>query len=96
MTLLFIKFFFIIILQENFDIDLLDETTKLCIDEQMRKAWKNYRYKLHSYFKNIGGLTDIVTAKKKRYPGFNDNQLEEWDMLCDHWSSTQFQVTCIL
>ncbi|XP_074341524.1 uncharacterized protein LOC141678959 [Apium graveolens] len=78
-------------LQENFDIGLHDETTKLCIDEQMWRAWKNYKYKLHSYFKANGGRTDLLTAKRKRHPDFKEDQQEEWEMLCDCWSSTQFQ-----
>ncbi|XP_063944594.1 uncharacterized protein LOC108203730 [Daucus carota subsp. sativus] len=78
-------------LQENFDIDLRDKTTKLCIDEQMRKAWKGYKYKLHSYFKRIGGIKNVEIAKKKRYPDLNEDQQQDWETLCDQWCSEKFQ-----
>ncbi|PON76990.1 hypothetical protein PanWU01x14_029990 [Parasponia andersonii] len=48
---------------ENFDINLRNETTLKCIDEQMRKAWKGHKYKLHTYFKDIGGEDDEWSAK---------------------------------
>ncbi|KAL8118870.1 hypothetical protein AgCh_016385 [Apium graveolens] len=57
----------------------------------MRKAWKSYKYKLHSYFKSNGGENDLVMAKKKRYPDFRGDQQEDWEILCDRWSTVQFK-----
>lgn len=79
-------------MQENFDIDLNDKTTRECIDDQMRRAWKNYKYKLHSYFKQIGGGKNIEMAKKKRYPDLKDDQQKDWEFLCDCWSTERFKV----
>ena len=31
----------------------------------MRKAWKGYKYKLHLYFKEIGGENDIEMANNQ-------------------------------
>ncbi|XP_062078591.1 uncharacterized protein LOC133783073 [Humulus lupulus] len=60
-------------LSEHFDINLNDETTKKCIDEQMRKAWKGHKYKLHLYFKEIGGENDLEMAKSKRHLDLKKN-----------------------
>lgn len=80
-----------IYLLENFDIDLRDKTTILCIDDQMKKAWKTHKYKFHSYFKRIGGIKDVEIAKKKRYPDLNEDQQKDWEFLCDQWCSNQFK-----
>ncbi|WOH00526.1 hypothetical protein DCAR_0519892 [Daucus carota subsp. sativus] len=77
---------------ENFDINLSDETTKECIDDQMRKAWKGFKYKLlHLYFKQIGGGNDIDMAKKKRHPDLKDDQQKDWGFLCERWCSEHFK-----
>ncbi|KAL8120310.1 hypothetical protein AgCh_017468 [Apium graveolens] len=77
--------------KENFDIDLSDKTTRECIDDQMRKASKSYRYKLHLYFKRIGGESDVEMAKKKRYADLNEDQQKDWEFLCDCWSAEHFK-----
>ncbi|XP_062119671.1 uncharacterized protein LOC133834170 [Humulus lupulus] len=80
-------------LLEHFDINLNDETTKKCIDEQMRKAWKGHKYKLHLYFKEIGGENDLEMAKSKRHPDLKEQQQEDWMILCDRWCSPEYKVT---
>ena len=62
-----------------------------CINEQMWKAWKGPKYKLHKYVKDIGGLKDVEMAKRKPYQDLNEQQ-GDWEMLCDHWSFEKFQV----
>ncbi|KAF4402227.1 hypothetical protein G4B88_017739 [Cannabis sativa] len=66
-------------------------TTKKCIDEQMRKAWKGHKYKLHLYFKEIGGENDVEMAKNKRHPDLKEDQQEDWIILCDRWYSPEFK-----
>ncbi|XP_062076208.1 uncharacterized protein LOC133780557 [Humulus lupulus] len=78
-------------LLEHFDINLNDETTKKCIDEQMRKAWKSHKYKLHLYFKEIGGENDLEMAKSKRHPDLKEEHQEDWMILCDRWCSPEFK-----
>ncbi|KAM6563278.1 hypothetical protein CsatB_023276 [Cannabis sativa] len=78
-------------LLETYDIDLLDETTVKCIDEQMRKAWRGHKYKLHSYFKEIGGEEDIERAKRKRHPDLKDDHQKDWEILCDCWCTSKFK-----
>ncbi|KAK1357569.1 hypothetical protein POM88_050825 [Heracleum sosnowskyi] len=78
-------------LLENFDIDLRDKTTILCIDDQMRKAWRTHKYKLHSYFKSIRGIKNVEMAKKKRHSDLNEDQQEDWEILCDRWCSDEFK-----
>ncbi|XP_062094056.1 uncharacterized protein LOC133800099 [Humulus lupulus] len=78
-------------LLEHFDINLNDETTKKCIDEQMRKAWKGHKYKLHLYFKEIGGENDLEMAKSKRHPDLKEEHQEDWMILCDRWCSPEFK-----
>ncbi|KAM6568513.1 hypothetical protein CsatB_016498 [Cannabis sativa] len=78
-------------LLETYDIDLLDETTIKCIDEQMRKAWRSHKYKLHTYFKEIGGEEDVEMAKRKRHPDLKDDHQEDWEILCDRWCTPEFK-----
>ncbi|PON70784.1 hypothetical protein PanWU01x14_078100 [Parasponia andersonii] len=61
-------------LLENFDINLRNETTLKCIDEQMRKAWKGHKYKLHTYFKDIGGEDDMNMARRTPHPDLKKEQ----------------------
>ncbi|XP_074330258.1 uncharacterized protein LOC141667607 [Apium graveolens] len=82
-------------LLENFDIDLQDKTTILCIDDQMRKAWKTHKYKLHMYFKCIGGIKNVEMAKKKRHPHLNEDQQEDWEILCDRWCTDDFKERAV-
>ena len=62
----------------------------------MRKAWKNFKYKLHGYFKEIGGEEDVEMAKRKRHPDLKDDRQQDWEMLCDRWFSNEFKVTIYL
>lgn len=71
-------------------------TTIKCIDDQMRRSWKNYKYKLHSHLKSIGGENDVEMAKKKRHPELKDDQQNDWEMLCDRWYTNEFKVISIL
>ncbi|KAF4363470.1 hypothetical protein F8388_016598 [Cannabis sativa] len=82
-------------LLKYFDINLSDETTKKCIDDQMRKAWKGHKYKLHLYFKRIGGENDVEMAKSKRHPDLKEDQQEDWNILCDRWCSLEFKERAI-
>ncbi|XP_062079390.1 uncharacterized protein LOC133783775 isoform X2 [Humulus lupulus] len=79
-------------LLESFDINLCDKTTLKCIDEQMRKAWRGHKYKLHTYFKEIGGEKDVELANRKPHPELKVNQHRDWEILCDYWTSEKFQV----
>ena len=58
----------------------------------MRKAWKGYKYKLHLYFKEIGGENDIQMAKSKPHPDLKEEQQQGWMILCDRWCSSEFKV----
>lgn len=82
-------------LLENFDINLSDTTTIKCIDDQMRKAWRNYKFKLHSHFKSIGGENNVEMAKRKRHPDLKDDQQSDWEMLCDRWGTNEFKERAV-
>ncbi|PON92585.1 hypothetical protein TorRG33x02_116790 [Trema orientale] len=57
----------------------------------MRKAWKGHKYKLYTYFKDIGGEDDMNMAKRTPHPDLKKEQQQDWEMLCDHWSSEKFK-----
>ncbi|PON80736.1 hypothetical protein PanWU01x14_002920 [Parasponia andersonii] len=59
----------------------------------MRKAWKGHKYKLHTYFKDIGGEDDVNMAKRMLHPDLKKEQQQDWEILCDHWSSEKFKNT---
>ena len=58
----------------------------------MRKSWKNFKYKLHGYFKEIGGEEELEMAKRRRHPDLKDDRQQDWEMLCDRWFSDEFKV----
>ena len=58
----------------------------------MRKSWKNFKYKLHGYFKEIGGEEELEMAKRRRHPDLKDDHQQDWEMLCDRWFSDEFKV----
>ena len=62
----------------------------------MRKAWKGHKYKLHLYQREIGGENDVEMAKSKRHPDLNEEQQEDWMILCDRWCSSKLKVTFLL
>ncbi|XP_074324585.1 uncharacterized protein LOC141661468 isoform X2 [Apium graveolens] len=82
-------------LLENFDINLSDMTTIKCIDDQMRRSWKNYKYKLYSHFKSIGGENDVEMAKKKCHPELKDDQQNDREMLYDRWYTNEFKERAV-
>ena len=51
------------------------------------------KYKLHLYFKQIGGGNDIDMAKKKRHPDLKDDKQKDWEFLCERWCSENFKVS---
>ncbi|PON91089.1 hypothetical protein TorRG33x02_131200, partial [Trema orientale] len=71
----------------TFDINLNDEKVRRVIDQQMQRAWRGHKYKLHSHFKDIGGIQDLTKAKSQ-CP--NDVTQDDWVFLCDRWSDPTF------
>ncbi|CAH9130514.1 unnamed protein product [Cuscuta epithymum] len=53
----------------------------------MQKAWHGYRHTLRTHFKEVGGASDLTTAKSK--PPEDVNSLD-WDYLCDLWSDPAY------
>jgi len=59
----------------------------------MQRAWRGHKYKLHAYFKEIGGEEDPIKAKSKRHEEVSQ---EDWDYLCDLWTNPIFMVMLII
>ncbi|PON62205.1 hypothetical protein TorRG33x02_279790 [Trema orientale] len=66
--------------EETFDINLQDKLTQKVVDEQMRRAWRGQKYKLHTYFKEIGGEHDLTKAKSSRHEENSDSRSKrKWE-----------------
>ncbi|XP_052206195.1 uncharacterized protein LOC127810657 [Diospyros lotus] len=70
-----------------FDINIEDKNIQKVIDKQMQRAWRGHKYKLHAYFKEIGGEKDPIKAKSKRHEEVSQ---DDWDYLCDLWTNPVF------
>ncbi|XVF49897.1 hypothetical protein PTKIN_Ptkin04bG0052900 [Pterospermum kingtungense] len=70
-----------------FDIDVDDHKVQKLIDGQMQEAWKGHKYRMHVYFKKIGGEEDPAMAKTKRPEEVTE---DDWDYLCDFWTTPSF------
>lgn len=55
----------------------------------MHEAWKGYKFKLHKYFKEIGGEEDPIKAKEK---GHEEVSKEDWEYLCNYWTNPKYLV----
>ncbi|PON47897.1 hypothetical protein PanWU01x14_241360 [Parasponia andersonii] len=65
--------------EETFAINLQDKLTRKVVDEQMRRAWRGQKYKLHMYFKEIGGEHDLAKAKLSRHEkNSNSRSKRKW------------------
>jgi hypothetical protein len=80
-------------LKTLFDIDV--ENTDVCkvIDAYMSRAWRNYRAKLHDYFKAIEGSKNATNLAEAKAACPDDVGKEDWEYLCDRWSDPKFMVT---
>lgn len=55
----------------------------------MQRAWRTFKYKLHTHFKKVGGDEDLTKAKKS-CP--EECKKEDWEYLCNHWADAKYKV----
>lgn len=73
-----------------FDIDIDDEEVQKVIDFQMAKAWRTFKYKLHTHFTGLKEDED----PKENCP--DEVTQEEWDYLCGRWADHAYKVLHII
>lgn len=73
-----------------FDIDIDDEKVQKVIDFQMAKAWRTFKYKLHTHFTGLKEDED----PKENCP--DEVTQEEWDYLCGRWADHAYKVLHII
>ena len=60
------------------------------IDRSLNEKWADFRYRLHTYFKNKGDLKDLEGVKKLKHPQVS--RQADWNYFCDYVSTQEFQV----
>ncbi|XP_024027812.1 uncharacterized protein LOC21411467 [Morus notabilis] len=71
---------------ERFDFVMLPDIKKV-IDDQMKDSHRSWRCSLRKYFKKIGG--EISPEIAKRLPPDDIINYENWEWLCDYWSTEE-------
>ncbi|EXB54681.1 hypothetical protein L484_022544 [Morus notabilis] len=70
----------------RFDFVMLPDIKKV-IDDQMKDSHRSWRCSLRKYFKKIGG--EISPEIAKRLPPDDIINYEDWEWLCDYWSTEE-------
>ncbi|KAL3626701.1 hypothetical protein CASFOL_029444 [Castilleja foliolosa] len=57
-----------------------------CVIERLKNSSRQQRYRLHVHYKKFGNVRE---AKRNKPASVNDQQ--QWEILCDHFNSPEFQ-----
>ncbi|RVX06408.1 hypothetical protein CK203_023696 [Vitis vinifera] len=82
-----IKFFPCLTMKEKFALDLTQEHVKKSLEKQLSDRFRNWRCDLHKHFKKF---PTVVEAKRNPHKSVSNQ--EDWDYLCDRFSSEEFKV----
>ncbi|RVW51303.1 hypothetical protein CK203_075479 [Vitis vinifera] len=81
-----IKFFPCLTMKEKFALDLTQEHVKKSLEKQLSDRFRNWRCDLHKHFKKF---PTVVEAKRNPHESVSNQ--EDWDYLCDRFSSEEFK-----
>ncbi|KAL6335763.1 hypothetical protein AAG906_039526 [Vitis piasezkii] len=73
--------------REKFALDLTQEHVKKSLEKQLSDRFRNWRCDLHKHFKKF---PTVVEAKRNPHESVSNQ--EDWDYLCDRFSSEEFKV----
>lgn len=74
-------------MKEKFALDLTQEHVKKSLEKQLSDRFRNWRCDLHKHFKKF---PTVVEAKRNPHESVSNQ--EDWDYLCDRFSSEEFKV----
>ncbi|KAL3644333.1 hypothetical protein CASFOL_012265 [Castilleja foliolosa] len=73
-------------MQIHLDVNMDKPGVRQCVIERLKNSSRQQRYRLHVHFKKFGNVRE---AKRNKPASVNDQQ--QWEILCDHFNSPEFQ-----
>ncbi|KAL3638347.1 hypothetical protein CASFOL_017718 [Castilleja foliolosa] len=73
-------------MQIHLDVNMDNPGVRQCVIERLKNSSRQQRYRLHVHYKKFGNVRE---AKQNKPTSVNDQQ--QWEILCDHFNSSEFQ-----
>ncbi|CAL1393795.1 unnamed protein product [Linum trigynum] len=70
-------------LEDEFDIDTVGQDARKIMEKRMKKRFINYKYAMHAHY--------LKDPEKARTDPPVDRNIEDWNLLCDHFESEKFR-----
>ncbi|KAL3651664.1 hypothetical protein CASFOL_004666 [Castilleja foliolosa] len=70
----------------HLDVNMDKPGVRQCVIERLKNSSRQQRYRLHVHYKKFGNVRE---AKPNKPASVNDQQ--QWEILCDHFNSPEFQ-----
>ncbi|KAL3643648.1 hypothetical protein CASFOL_014463 [Castilleja foliolosa] len=70
----------------HLDVNMDKPGVRQCVIERLKNSSRQQRYRLHVHYKKFGNVRE---AKRNKPASVNDQQ--QWEILCDHFNSPEFQ-----
>ncbi|KAL3656137.1 hypothetical protein CASFOL_000533 [Castilleja foliolosa] len=73
-------------MQIHLDVNMDKPGMRQCVIDRLKNSSRQQRYRLHVHYKKFGNVRE---AKRNKPASVNDQQ--QWETLCDHFNSPEFQ-----
>ncbi|KAL3618944.1 hypothetical protein CASFOL_037172 [Castilleja foliolosa] len=73
-------------MQIHLDVNMDQPGVRQCVIDRLKNSSRQQRYRLHMHYKKFGNVRE---AKRNKPASVNDQQ--QWEILCDHFNSPEFQ-----
>ncbi|KAL3625626.1 hypothetical protein CASFOL_030480 [Castilleja foliolosa] len=73
-------------MQIHLDVNMDQPGVRQCVIDRLKNSSRQQRYRLHVHYKKFGNVRE---AKRNKPASVNDQQ--QWEILCDHFNSPEFQ-----
>ncbi|KAL3627972.1 hypothetical protein CASFOL_028074 [Castilleja foliolosa] len=73
-------------MQIHLDVNMDKPGMRQCVIDRLKNSSRQQRYRLHVHYKKFGNVRE---AKRNKPTSVNDQQ--QWETLCDHFNSPEFQ-----
>ena len=81
-------FFFLLYVQEKFDVDLKDQQWLEIVERHCRERYKEHRSACHKRYKEL----KLERKDPLQFPPKSVKLQEDWEWMCGHFESEKFQV----
>ncbi|KAL3627005.1 hypothetical protein CASFOL_028368 [Castilleja foliolosa] len=75
-----------LIICSHLDVNMDQPGVRQCVIDRLKNSSRQQRYRLHMHYKKFGNVRE---AKRNKPASVNDQQ--QWEILCDHFNSPEFQ-----